>query len=126
MVSHANGNSYILHGACERIVTLLERGVDVVLACHLVAHLDALVEEDLVSFLDFFFGVMGGHCCKVSVSKKRIGWLQLDLVIFYFPSVPWRYQAMVWYGTGELSFNDICSQNIAEEIITQPEGSSRV
>ena len=58
---HGMDVSYVLHGACKRIVTLLEGGIDVVLACHLVAHFDALVEEDFVGFFDFFFGVVGDH-----------------------------------------------------------------
>lgn len=53
--------SYVLHSACERVVAPLEGGIDVVLARHLVAHLDALVEEDFVGFFDFFFGVVGDH-----------------------------------------------------------------
>jgi hypothetical protein len=54
-------NSYVLHSTGERIVTLLESSVDVVFAGDLVAHLDALIEEDLVGFLDLFFGVVGDH-----------------------------------------------------------------
>lgn len=66
--------SYVLHGACKRIVTLLEGGIDVVLACHLVAHFDALVEEDFVGFFDFFFGVVGDHCCSVVFEELLVGY----------------------------------------------------
>lgn len=69
--------SYILHSACKRVVALLEGGIDVVLARHLVAHLDALVEEDFVGFFDFFFGVVGDHFEDVDV-QKTICWLEID------------------------------------------------
>ena len=59
-------DSYILHLAREGIRALFQRGVDVFFAGHLVAHLDALVEEDLVRFLDLFFGVFGDHVGGVS------------------------------------------------------------
>jgi hypothetical protein len=62
-----DGILYVLHGACERIVTLLEGGIDVVLARHSVTHFDALVEEDFVGFFNFFFGVVGDHLCDVII-----------------------------------------------------------
>ena len=70
MVLHESYNSYVLHGACERVIALLECGIDVVLARHLVAHFDALIEEDLMGFFDLFFGVMGDHCGDVSILEE--------------------------------------------------------
>jgi hypothetical protein len=83
---YGNRSSHVLHGACERIVTLLEGGIDVVLARHSVTHFDALVEEDFVGFFDFFFGVVGDHFCDVDISRA-IGWLQSGLVVFYLRGV---------------------------------------
>ena len=85
-VLYGYGVLYVLHGACERIVAFLESGIDVVLARHLVAHFDALVEEDFVGFFDLFFGVVGDHFCDFVVSTA-IGFLQVDLVIFYVRGV---------------------------------------
>ena len=77
MVSHGDVMSYVLHGACERIVTLLEGGIDVVLARHLVAHFDALVEEDFVGLFDLFFRVVGDHFCGVVILRNDVD-LALD------------------------------------------------
>ena len=84
VASHWNHDSYVLHSACEGIVALLERGIDVVLARHLVAHFDTLVEEDFVGFFDLFFGVVGDHLCDVAMSET-ISLLQVDFVVFYVP-----------------------------------------
>jgi len=54
-------NSYILHCAGERIRALFQRGVNVFFTSNLIPHLYALIEEDLVGFLDLFFGVFGDH-----------------------------------------------------------------
>ena len=64
--------SYILHRAGKRIRALLQRSVDVLLPGNLVAHLDALIEEDLVGFLDLFFGVVGGHLCGSCPAERRV------------------------------------------------------
>jgi hypothetical protein len=74
LVPHENEISYVLHGACERIVAFLEGGVDVVLARHLVAHFDALVEEDFVGFFDLFFGVVGDHICDFIILELLVGY----------------------------------------------------
>ena len=74
LASHGNGSSYVLHGACERVVTFLESGIDVVLARHLVAHFHALGEEDFVGFFDFFFGVVGDHFCSVVFEELLVGY----------------------------------------------------
>jgi len=91
MVLHGDEISYVLHSACERIVALLESGIDIVLARHLVAHFDALVEEDFVGFFDFFFGVVGDHFCGVVVCKNY--WFATGYLGGFFWS--WRYQTMV-------------------------------
>ena len=91
MALGGDGVSYVLHCACERIVTLLEGGIDVVLARHLVAHFDALIEEDFVGFFDLFFGVVGDHFCGVVVCKNY--WFATGYLGGFFWS--WRYQTMV-------------------------------
>lgn len=45
--------AYFLHSGCERCHSILERSVDILLSGDLVPHLDALIEDDLVSLCDF-------------------------------------------------------------------------
>jgi hypothetical protein len=43
----------------------------------LVAHFDALVEEDFVGLFDLFFRVVGDHFCGVVISRNDVD-LALD------------------------------------------------
>lgn len=93
MVLHESYNSYVLHGACEMVIALLECGIDVVLARHLVAHFDALIEEDFVGFFDLFFRVVGDHFCGFVMSRNDVD-MALNLIIGNILCSS-RYQTMV-------------------------------
>lgn len=55
------GKTDILHRFCKRITRCCQGLVDVFFACHLIAHFDSFIVENLVGFLDLFGSVVCWH-----------------------------------------------------------------
>lgn len=72
MRKRKGAEAYFLHSDGEGVLRVLQSRIHIFFASDLIPHLDALIVEDLVGLLDFFWRVFDDHGCSKTMFKQYV------------------------------------------------------